>query len=300
MDAQHQGAQEDLDQVDKTIFEIEQEIYPEAKEQTTSFLTKGLSPKDRIIRYAKDTKTGFQYICAKNDNLSFSSNIAHVILLPEDRENLIKFGNEIVDHGIQTGRFGKKKEAAILEFGLRDGEYSNIAPVDERKRILSDIVKGNTGEQAGITLLNSAFECFGLETKLSINTLKYDGRGDGGRDAVVGLYGIDFKYRNDVNEYTDLVVSSFNSTSNNILIHTHSVRRKDDKNYSDDYYLNVNDSSHIVIVRGGISGSRFIKEAGRFGNGRYVLDKSSEKLIPIWDLVLFLAIQAAKQEGHIE
>ncbi|MDP2683520.1 MAG: hypothetical protein Q8P20_00535 [bacterium] len=257
---------------------IENRIFKETDVITgNSFLAKGLPPLERIVRYNNNPKIGFRYICAKHKQLSFESGAAQVTLLPRDREELFLAGRDMIRHGVDTGRF----EAA-------------------NDRILADIVKGNTGEQAGIILLNAAFECFGLDTRLEINKLKYDGRGDGGQDAVIGLFGIDFKYRNDVNEYVDLVVSSYEPSIHCILVHTHSIRRKDDTNYSDDFYLNVNDSSHVVIIRGGISGARFANECNKFKNNRNVLDKSKEKLVPIWDLVLFLAIQAAKQEGHIE
>lgn len=242
-----------------------------------SFLAKGLCVQDRIIRYSKSPKVGFQYICNKHRLLSFDSLAAQVTLLPDDREDLLKAGKEMLEHGIKTGRFSGHSD-----------------------RRLADIVKGNTGEQAGCLLINHAFECFGLDTRLEFNKLKYDGRGDGGRDAVVGLYGIDFKYRNDVSRWNDLVASSYEASKYCILIHTHSTRRRDNTDYTDDYYLNVNDSSHITIIRGGITGARFADEAKVFKNGNDMLDKSSEKLVPVWNLVLFLAIQAAFQEGHIE
>jgi hypothetical protein len=265
------------------IFNIEKRIFPESElHDNYSFLAKGLSPTERILKYSKDPKTCFQYICALNGQLSFDSNSAHVTLLPAERQDILDAGKEMYDHGTKTGRFNPEGQAVV------------------EKRILADIVKGNTGEQAGINLLNDAFRCFGLETRLKINKLKYDGRGDGGKDAVIGLYGIDFKYRNDVNEYIDLVVSSFDPSPYLILVHTHSIRRKDDQNYNEDFYLNVNDSSHVVVVRGGTSGVRFAERAKLFQNGRKVLEKSRKELVPIWDLVLFLAIQAAKQEGYVE
>ncbi|KKN60985.1 hypothetical protein LCGC14_0526100 [marine sediment metagenome] len=242
-----------------------------------SFLAKGISPRERIIRYNQNPKVGFQYICAKHKQLSFESGRVNVALLPEDREKLLKSGEEMLEHGVETGRFGSRS-----------------------KRALAKIVEGNHGEQSGILLTNSSLECFGLDTRLEINKLKYDGRGDGGQDAVIGLYGIDFKYRNDVSEYIDLVVSSYEPSPYCILVHTHSIRRKDDTNYSDDFYLNVNGSSHIVVIRGGISGARFAKDCSKFRNDRNVLYNSKEILVPVWDLVLFFAIQAAKQEGYIE
>ena len=263
------------------IFKIEQRIFPEADiKDNYSFLVKGISPAERLIRYAQDPKISFQYICALNNRLSFDANAAYVTLLPSERADILEAGREMLAHGMVTNRF-------------RDSDKSD-------KRILADIVKGNTGEQAGINLINAAFRCFGLDTKLEINKLKYDGRGDDGRDAIIGLYGIDFKYRNDVNEYIDLVVSSYEPSPYCILVHTHSIRRKDDRNYSDDFYLDINDTSHVVVIRGGISGSRFSDVAEKFSNGRSVLNKSRQQLVPIWDLVLFLAIQAAKQEGYIE
>jgi len=266
--------------MNEEIANIESRIFSEVDVSVgNSFLAKDLTPLERIKRYNENPKVGFQYICAKHRQLSFDKGgpAAQVTLLPNDREDLLKAGEEMLEHGIETGRFDA---------------YS--------KRTLADIVKGNTGEQAGCILLNAAFECFGLDTRLEINKLKYDGRGDGGQDAVIGLYGIDFKYRNDVNEYIDLVVSSYEPSTHVILVHTHSIRRKDDTNYSDDFYLSVNDSSHVVVVRGGISGARFADECDKFKNNRNVLDKSKEKLVPVWDLVLYLAIQAAKQEGYIE
>jgi hypothetical protein len=261
------------------ISNIESRIFKEVDVSVgNSFLVQDLSPAERIVRYNKSPKVGFQYICAKHPQLSFESNAAQVTLLPEDREKLFEAGEAMIEHGVETGRFE---------------EYS--------KRTLADIVKGNTGEQAGCILLNAAFECFGLDTRLQINTLKYDGRGDGGTDATIGLYGIDFKYRNDVSEYIDLVVSSYEPSPHCILVHTHSVRRKDDTNYSDDFYLNVNDSSHVVVVRGGITGVMFANKCKKFEkNNRKVLEESKQNLVPVWDLVLFLAIQAAKQEGYIE
>lgn len=264
--------------MNEKIASIENRIFPKVDHTIgNSFLAKGLGVQDRIIRYNENPKVGFQYICAKHKQLSFDSLAAEVTLLPNDREELLKAGKEMLNHGVQTGRFDS---------------------ISDRR--LADIVKGNTGEQAGCLLLNSAFECFGLDTRLEINKLKYDGRGDGGRDAVIGLYGIDFKYRNDVSRWSDLVASSYEASQRCILVHTHSIRRKDDTDYTDDFYLNVNDSSHITIIRGGISGARFAEEAEVFKNGNDVLNKSSERLVPVWDLVLFLAIQAAKQEGHIE
>ena len=261
------------------ITNIESRIFNEVDISVgNSFLKKGLSPIERIIEYDKSPKVAFQYICSLHKQLSFEAGAAQVTLLPENREELLIAGKEMLEHGVQTGRFKNVKDINTT---------------------LADIVKGNTGEWAGCLLLNAAFECFGLDTRLELNKLKYDGRGDGNKDAQIGLYGVDFKYRNDVNEFIDLVVSSFEPSPNLILVHTHSVRRRDDTNYTDEYYLNVNDTSHIVIVRGGISGARFADEAVFFRNGRNVLDNSKEKLVPVWDLVLFLAIQAAKQEGHI-
>jgi len=260
------------------IESIENRIFKEVDTSIgNSFLLKDISPLERIIRFNKDPKVGFQYICAKHKQLSFESDSAHVTLLPSDREEVLEAGKEMLAHGVETGRF------------LKDS-----------KRTLADIVKGNTGEKSGCILLNAAFECFGLDTRLEVNKLKYDGRGDGGKDVVVGLYGVDFKYRNDVNRFVDLVATSYEPSNNVIIVHTHSVRRGDDKNYSDDFYLNVNDSAHIVVVRGGISGARFANESSRFSNGNSVLDKSKDKLVPVWDLVLFMVIQAAKQEGYIE
>lgn len=266
----------------KEIASIEQAIMPEADVKTNyAFLAKDLSPVERIVNFSKDPKTCFQYICALNKNLTFESNAAYVTLLPEERKDILEAGREMMRHGVDTGRFARS--------GRKKSE----------DKILADIVKGNTGEQAGINLLNASFKALGLSAKLEINRLKYDGRGDGGQDAVVGLYGIDFKYRNDVNEYIDLVVSSYEPSVYNILVHTHSIRRKDDQNYSDDFYLNVRDTSHVVVVRGGISGARFAEASEKFANGRSVLNKSRQTLVPVWDLVLFLAIQAAKQEGYI-
>lgn len=241
-----------------------------------SFLVRGLDPVERIIRYNKSPEIGFQYICARHKLLSFKVDAAYVTLLPEEREKLVKLGEEMMQHGVETGRF-----------------------LCGNKRILADIIKGATGEYAGCTLFNAVFESFGLETRLEINKLKYDGRGDGGRDAVVGLYGIDFKYRNDVTKYTDLVVSSFDLSPQCILVHTHSARRKDDKNYDREFYLNVNGSSHLVVIRGGISGARFSECCKEFENKRKVLENYKEFLVPVWDLVLFFVIQAAKQEGYV-
>lgn len=263
------------------ISEIEKRILPEADlHDNFSFLAKGLTPSERLVKYSKNPKTCFQYICALHKNLVYEGGAAYVTLLPEEREMILQSGIEMFQHGINTQRF-------------------TSADKSESQKILANIVKGNTGEQAGINLLNAAFECFGLQTRLEINRLKYDGRGDGGRDAIIGLYGVDFKYRNDVNEYIDLVVSSFEPSPYCILVHTHSIRRKDDLNYSDNFYLNVEDTSHVVVVRGGISGAKFSDMAEKFSNGRLVLNKSRQQLIPVWDLVLFLAIQAAKQEGYI-
>lgn len=272
----------------KEIFKIEKNILPEADiHDDFAFLIKDLSPIERLVKYSENPKTCFKYICALNPKISFESNAVYVTLTPKEREELLNTSKEMFNHGKTTGRF--------------KGSIKNETPADTKnRRVLADIVKGNTGEQAGINLLNAAFKSFGLETKLEINKLKYDGRGDGGRDAVIGLYGIDFKYRNDVNEFTDLVVSSFEPSPYSMLVHTHSVRRKDDRNYTDDYYLNVRDSSHIVVIRGCISGATFSHKAGKFANGRYVLDNSRSNLIPVWDMVLFLAIQAAKQEGVIQ
>jgi hypothetical protein len=262
----------------QNILDIESRIFSEADVSVgNSFLAKDLSPAERILRYNQNPKIGFQYICSLNKRLSFESDTVQVTLFPKDREDLLTAGKDMLQHGVETGRF-----ASI------------------NTKTLADIVKGNTGEFAGCELLNAAFKCFGLDTTLEINKLKFDGRGDGGRDATIGLYGIDFKYRNDVNEYVDLVVSSYEPSPYCILVHTHSIRRKDDTNYSDDYYLDIKTgSSHIVVVRGGISGARFANECDKFKNNRNVLDKSKEKLVPVWDLVLFLAIQAAKQEGYI-
>lgn len=243
------------------------------------FLAKGLSPSERIFRYANDPKISFKYICAKYDYLNFESDSVQVTLLPGERKEIVTVAKEMYDHGARTGRFRSD---------------------NDQTRTLADMVKGNTGELAGLKLLNAVFGEFGLDTHLNMNTLKYDCRGDGGRDSVVGLYDLDFKYRNDINFHTDLVVSSYKTSIYNLLVHTHSIRRSDDQNYSDEYYLRPEDSSHIVVIRGGTTGAYFSQHCATFKNGRNVLEDSKRNLIPIWDLCLFLAIQAAKQEGFIK
>lgn len=274
------GLQIQKPQSDNLISNIEQQILSsEYYEQNNNplFLAKGITPYERILRYAKDSKTGFKYLCAKYDFLNFEADSVQVTLLPDERAKLVEMAHEMFKHGLKTGRF------------------SNV----DETRTLADITKGNTGEFAGIKLFNSVFNEFGLDTRLKINTLKLDGRGDGGRDAVIGLYNLDFKYRNDIQRHTDLVVSSYKSSNQHLLIHTHSIRRSDDLDYTDTYYLHPEDSAHIVIVRGGVLGSYFSEYCSIFKNGRYVLDNSKQHLVPIWDLALFLAIQAAKQEGFI-
>ena len=88
------------------ITNIESRIFNEVDISVgNSFLKKGLSPIERIIEYDKSPKVAFQYICSLHKQLSFEAGAAQVTLLPENREELLIAGKEMLEHGVQTGRF---------------------------------------------------------------------------------------------------------------------------------------------------------------------------------------------------
>lgn len=277
---------------DMTFEQISSALIPYTKPiniKAFSCLIKRLSPLQRIKNYygdgsVKHRKECFRNMLASHNNIVFDGNAGQVTILPERREELISISNDMFMHGSKTGRF---------DIGQEDCE-------ENTNKIIANLIKGFHGEDSWFDVCNAVFAGFGLDTRLFINYLKYDGFDDGCIDASFGEVTNDVKYRNDVNSRKVGLVArkGFLQSTSHFLIHTHSIRRKDGRDYSDDFYLNVNGSAHTVVVRGGQTGAAFSDKAQMFKNGNFCLD--IEDLIPVYDLVLYFAIQVAMQEGYIE